>query len=343
MIISTEYITKKIEYYDNPAISQSFLKRLVRTPLELKKEANEDLFFEEKKYFIIGDGVDTLLTGSKEDFDKLFYISTLENKPSDTIKSIIQQVFSCIEGEIKSITEYSDIILQSCNEHNYLPNWKDQTRINKICEFYEYWNELVNSRGKTILSLDEYNKILDIVDSFKTNEFTKQYFIENSENIEVLNQLPIYFTYEGVKMKSLLDKVIINHLDKTIQPLDIKTTGDYTKYFLKSIKRNNYGIQAATYMIAIEDYAIKNNLLDYTILPFKFIVESTIVVGEPMVYTIPPLTLSAYTEGRKSEDCDTFNIIGLKQLIERYKWYEENSYDKDIDYIISKGEKEVNI
>ena len=47
------------DYYTNPAISQSQLKLLLGSDPSIFNTIQEpDLYFEEKKHFLIGDGVD---------------------------------------------------------------------------------------------------------------------------------------------------------------------------------------------------------------------------------------------------------------------------------------------
>ena len=126
------------DYYTNPAISQSQLKLLLGPDPSIFNTIQEpDLYFEEKKHFIIGNGVDIQLTRPIEEFNQKFHISNLQNKPSDTIKSIVNQVYDRVKEtypNIETIQNYNNAILDACNDHNYQPNWKTETRIAKIIE-----------------------------------------------------------------------------------------------------------------------------------------------------------------------------------------------------------------
>ena len=125
------------EYYTNPAISQSKLKLLLGPNPNIFNTIQEpELYFEEKKHFLIGDAVDIQLTRSMEEFNQKFHISNLQNKPSDTIKSIINQVYDHVREiygrEIQTIDRYADAILDACNDHNYQSRWIDNTRISVV-------------------------------------------------------------------------------------------------------------------------------------------------------------------------------------------------------------------
>ncbi len=236
------------DYYINPAISQSQLKLLLGPDPSLFNTVREpELYFEEKKHFIIGDAVDCQLTRPIEEFNNKFHVSTLENKPSDTMKSIINQVFDLVKEEVGELADKGVLrdhiskIVDCCNVHNYQPNWKTETRVAKVLEAHEYWEDLKAAEGKVVLSQEENTLISQIVMSIRTNPTTSKYF-ETNKDIEILDQLSIYFSYCGIDCKALLDRVIIDHKNKTIQPIDFKTMGDQTLYFPKSLRQRRYDI-----------------------------------------------------------------------------------------------------
>ena len=340
-------------YYEHPAISQSQLKLLLGPDPSIFNTIQEpDLYFEEKKHFLIGDGVDIQLTRPIEEFNQKFHISNLKNKPSDTIKSIVNQVYDHVKEvhgrEILTIDRYPNAILDACNDHTYQPNWKTETRIAKIVEAWEYWEDIKAAEGKVVLSQEENDLISQIVMSIRTNPTTSKYF-ETSKDIEILDQLAIYFTYNNVECKALLDRVIIDHKNKTIQPIDFKTMGDQTIYFPKSLRQRRYDIQAAFYTEALKSKKVYET---YKILPFKFIVESTVNPGNPLVFNCSSELLDIGKYGRLPyRFCDkpyisteyiTYmkfdEIKGFHQLIEDYKWYMENEFEKSRKIVEAQGE-----
>ena len=237
------------DYYTNPAISQSQLKLLLGPDPSIFNTIQEpDLYFEEKKHFLIGDGVDIQLTQSLEAFNEKFHVSNIQNKPSDTIKSIVNQVYDLVKEEVGPLADkgllrdHTSKIIDSCNDHNYQPNWKTETRVAKVGESWEYWEDLKAAEGKQVLSQEENDLISQIVMSIRTNSATSKYFEKSSSSIEILDQFSIYFTYEGIECKALLDRIIIDHKNMTIQPIDFKTMGDQTIYFPKSLRQRRYDI-----------------------------------------------------------------------------------------------------
>ena len=72
-------------YRESPSISQSGLKLLMSGVGVYNNSEPEDKYYSEKEHFIIGNGVDNMITMGKEVFQKEYYVSTLENKPSASI------------------------------------------------------------------------------------------------------------------------------------------------------------------------------------------------------------------------------------------------------------------
>ena len=355
------------DYYTNPAVSQSQLKLLLGPDPNIFNTVQEpDLYFEEKKHFIIGNGVDIQLTRSIEEFNQKFHVSNLQNKPSDTIKSIINQVFDLVKEEVGELadkgilSDHVSKIIDCCNDHNYQPNWKTETRVAKIVEAWEYWEDLKAAEGKTVLSQEENDLISQIVMSMRTNPTTSKYF-ETSKDVEILDQLAIYFTYKGIDCRALLDRVIVNHKNKIIQPIDFKTMGDQTIYFPKSLRQRRYDIQAAFYNEALKYFIERDDktLQDYKILPFKFIVDSTVNPGNPLVFTCnsgllrigqygAPKTAiygeirsPGYAHMSEYKSMSTPEIKGFHQLIEDYKWYLENGFETKREIVEAQGELEI--
>lgn len=366
------------EYYNSPALSQSQLKLLLGglSNFKANQENESKLYYEEKGHFIIGGAVDTILTGNEEDFKDKYYVSTLNRKPSDTVKSIINMVYDkVVENYMESINsfslspeytfeayiadngdslkEYREMLITSIELHNYQPIWKMETKVSKIIEESDtYFKDLIESYGKQILSFEEKELIDSIVNSLKTNPKTSNYFdriahkSQDNSNIDVYYQMPIYFKYEDLDCKALLDLVIVvNDIYKVPQiviPIDLKTMTGSTLGFDMSLRARRYDIQGVWYTIALKSMFTEANIEN-----FRFIVESTSNIGEPLVYKLsdtlmqigligrPSLKLidtdffKSNPEDRLSEIIVSSEIKGIQQLLDDYKWYQENGWDRE--------------
>lgn len=344
-------------YFNSPALGQSTLKTLL-SGLDAYKNISttpeKQLYYEEKGHFIIGSAVDCIITQGREVFNQLYITKDIE-KPTDAVVSIIKQAFDTatefLGNNIHNITEasFKEIVHNSINANSYYMNrakinWLDDNRVEEVLvkkEGKKYWDALYSSIGKQILSNSETNIIDSIVNNWQSNWRTKNYFVD-SKDIDMYYQLPIYFTYQGVDLKALPDMIIVNHTDKTIQIIDLKTMAGSTLGFWGSLKLRRYDIQAAMYKSAIINSFIADKKLDqFTVLPFRFIVESNTSPGNPQVYKLNEVTewiglsgvggaWSTDDDGNETQYCKP--IYGLIDCISRYLSYKEQipEFSEDI-------------
>ena len=354
------------KYFESDALSQSNLKKLlggIDSFINNQKEESE-LFYTEKGHFIIGSAVDTILTGVEGEFENKYHVSVLEKKPSDTEMSIINRAFQDIldsyseeqlkEQGIDELSKYPGSIQMAIEEHNYQPNWKTETKINKIVENGTlYFEDLKKALGKQMLSSNEMVLISSIVSSLKTNPRTSKYFdrdaLLRADKVTVYYQLPIYFTYKGVKCKALLDMLIVIRDEAgkvvSVQAFDLKTMNGNTLKFPSNLKSFRYDIQAAWYTEAIftKDSTLKIDGLTPEILrPFTFIVESNSQPGIPLLYEIDEELLltgkfgrpDLILQGKNENQVDVLEIlkqkvVGFDELINTYIYQSNNDWKEE--------------
>lgn len=177
------------------------------------------------------------------------------------------------------------------------------------------------------------------------NEFIKPYFSKSNEIIEILHQVDIYFEYMDEDCKALLDGIRIDHLEKTIEPFDLKTSKSVHD-FQTSYLQYGYYRQCAFYLIAIHSKKspVKKYIdQGYTILPFKFIVvENKLSSSHPaIIYETSRWDRKAGIEGGIANGK---YYKGINQLIEEYKFHRDNNYwDLTKDLLESKGIIKLNV
>lgn len=325
-------------YYKNDAISYSMLRNLSVNPAYFKKIQEEEQ--EDKEHFTIGSGVDILLTEPDKFWEKyaLEFQEVCEKAPTGQMKEYCENLLdlTILETDEPQRGAYNNVGFK-------------QTSFDKVLERFEkegkeYYNWLVNKRlynlsieNKQILTNSQYDLITKIVESLKTNRFTRKYF-ENTigTKIDKHLQLEIYWEYKGEKCKSKLDLVIVDHENKEIHPIDIKTTGNSVFSFDSSSLKWSYFLQASFYSSALYWLINKSNdeywnkLKGYTIKPFKFIVESSKYPGMPLVYECSDKFLKGGMDGFYHQNRW---YKGFVELIDEYLWYKSNNewtYPKSI-------------
>jgi hypothetical protein len=337
-------------YFASPAINQSTLKALEggfegfkATQAKWEKD-NEG---PEKEHFIIGGGVDLILTGDPKEFHNKYYCSDLEKKPSDVEVAMIQQVFNELESNNIEIdlplSGYSDMLAIAAVDQEWYGGKPGEKRLGTLMEKgAEYFEDLKKAIGKTVITATIKNKIDAIVMSLSTNSKTEKYFDRENQNLipemDFYYQMPIYFEYEGVNCKALLDLVVVTHNDKgetiKVEGIDLKTMAFSTLQFATTLRLRRYDIQSAWYLRALKSYF--GDQAEYS--RFKFIVESTTFTGQPLVYE---LTEEAEAYGEFGEPEGTFKALdservfiqnevkGYSQLMQDYIYYEDRDWLQD--------------
>lgn len=290
---------------------------------------------------IMGQLVETLLL-EPEEFDERFYMSGIMNAPTGLMLEFVEALYKLTKeatDENGNITKsFEDISREAYALSGF--KIKYEAVINKFVGsdaeiFYDEMRK-VRSKGLTVVVAADVNMAEKIVENLKTNDVTHEIVnIVNSSRYEVFHQLQIEeFEIEGLKMKAMLDKVVVDHQTKTIQAYDLKCVwaveNFYDEYYLY---RRAY-IQAYVYFEACKAFS-ETFEGEYTILPIRFIVCDSGNYYNPLIYTLNGEDLlDAYSgfshNGRK--------YPGVKKIISDLKWAIENDkWDIGKDNYYKKG------
>lgn len=187
----------------------------------------------------------------------------------------------------------------------------------------KYFNFLKESNGK--LSISKQN--LWLIEKAKTNltnnkksfDLLFNDFIHEKNGVEIFNEYPIEFEYEGIKCKAKIDKLFIDHKNKKIVLVDLKTTGKPISKFKESVQFYEYNRQLAWYKLAINT----KFKLDYEFEIFIIAIAMDTSCDEVIVYKIPNKLIAS------GED-------SYKKLINLYKEHLKYGFDFPIEYYQSK-------
>jgi hypothetical protein len=316
------------DYFAYPAVNNSLLNML-SNPIWIKwKEENRLTEDGEKRAYKIGSAVDCLLTDPNS-FESTYYISEL-SRPNGLMGVFIDKLQAGL-----TVTSDLEEYRSAYNKAGYKS--KIETIVKNLWEKPEcvdYYQAKGKSNGKIILAKDDYDEVKWAVNNISKNKETAYYFTDKydeGKNIERIFQKAIYFDYkEGsqvIPCKGLLDLILIDHNQKTIQPCDLKTTGSIVYEFEKSFYEYSYFRQCAFYHIAIQWWLQKeasDTIKNYKVLPFKFIVTPKSDNGYPaIIYEVSEETLNkgldgAYYNGKF--------YPGLIKLLSDYAWHKEMNF-----------------
>jgi hypothetical protein len=296
------------EYRDDDAISPSDVKVFGRDIAAFYKYKILKQPIEERvsSALIIGDIADMILT-QPNDIDKLYYILT-DWKATEKVKDIVDLVYKkrtefiqkskndatslgpnhpttqIPEDDMEYLTlddnDLADILMDAITEIGYYSNtWTMQKRIQTIIDKGSaYYEQLQETRGRTIVDMKTYTKALQSVERARQDEKMQPYIraIEGTEvppNVIIKKQVAVYGIWEGIRIKGLLDTLWADMEKRTVQLIEIKTA-KYLQMFLKSAKLRRYDIQIDLYSYILEQILASpaSPYYGFTLLPPVFMV-----------------------------------------------------------------------
>ena len=276
------------EYRADPALSYSTLARYEREGFN-----NLDKLFDkiETPSLTFGSAVDSLITGGQEEFAERFIVAEFPSTPDSIIK-IVKSLFNQYGDSYRSlITIPDDAIIKETEYQSYQMNWKPETRAKVIKEKgADYYNLLFIAGSRTILDTQTYQDVCNAVRALKESKSTQFYFAEDNPfepDIERFYQLKFKGEFNGVKYRNMADLIIVNHKEKWVKPVDLKTSSHTEWDFYKSFVDWRYDIQARLYWAIIRQNMDKDEYFkDFELLDYDFIVVNrrTLV---PLVWTCP--------------------------------------------------------
>lgn len=336
-----------IDYQTISALNQSTLKQILISPQAYVKAKERQLskVQSSEQHFIFGSVVDMILTESKEDFDKKYAVIPDDTGVSEVVAKIIKGIYDDVSYlvEEKTLEDYKSEILEYCKYEQYQPRWKDETRVNKIIEQgAKYFDILKESGTRSIITETEYAKAINCVMALRTDKYTSKYCQKKSNNpdIEIIDKHVIVFDYQGLEFKGELDRVIVNHKDKTITPIDFKTTSKSVLNFEKSFWHFRYDFQAAVYTLGLsldKSEKFEKYYKDgYSFKPMLYIVVETFLNNPPMVFEISKTAINTGLYGNVDKvPRIKENLEGFQQAIKRFKYATENdAWDYPMEYDI---------
>lgn len=320
----TENIKK---YREVDALSYSKLSKLSTNPKNLiaeEKEQTASLSF--------GSLVDCIMF-TPEDFDSTFYQTSVK-KPGGEMQKWLDAYMNYELPADYTLQDTEEIIAKARFISGYNKSLKPETALGKFhAECDDFLVEMGKAGDRIIITDDDFQRAISMQSKLLNNDYTTKYFTD--DEMDIKNQYEVYFKLDDVPFKALLDGVIFDHKNKTIRPYDLKTTSESLQAFEGEFIKWKYYLQAAVYRSGLSI-----QFPDYKVLPFEFIVIND--WEEPMIWRVDDTLHSTamlggiLRNGRK--------LKGVYQLIEEYKWHEENKkYDYPASFYINGGFRNIDI
>jgi hypothetical protein len=280
---------------------------------------------------IMGRIVETLLL-EPDEFDGRFYMSSIITTPTglmlEFVESLYKYSIECLDEEGKLTRSFEDISKEAYNDAGYKIAYEAVIKKFVGSDAEIYFREICQIRPKnlTVITAQDVTFAERIVESLQNNFVTKEIVNKiDSDKWTILNQLQIEgYEVDGMIFKSMIDKLIINHDEKTIDIYDLKCTWsvenfleDYYLYRRSYIQAYLY-FKACCFLVENEEspyygYCVKN--------PTFMVCDSTNYMN-PLLYTLSESDMEKAYNGfeRKGR-----SYPGVKDIIQDLTWALENN------------------
>lgn len=242
---------------------------------------------------VMGSAIDVLLT-RPEEFDDTFIVYKGKT-PTGQLLSFCYALFNIHDPEKELADYYQDAYNQVGFKRDTLVKV-----IERFQPFRSFFDFLVDSKDKAVLSLEQSAKAHIIVQELKENEYTRGIVNARSRaNVDVYNQLELtsvhFYKNQVIPVKGALDKVIVNHEKKIIIPVDFKSSFNAQNFEYSYVKWRYYR-QGSFYTHLLEKFMEEKGIQDYEVKKFTFVVCST-TRGKHFTYQMSQTDIDAAREG----------------------------------------------
>lgn len=269
------WLVPESTYRADPALSYSTLARYEREGFNNLSKLFDRI---ESPSLTFGQCVDTLITGSEEEFNQNFLVAELTNPISDTQIIITKKLFEVWKNDYSSITDIpDDKVLITISDIPWNNHWKPETRVKNIKkDCNAYYKLLYIAEGRTIISSYMYQDVLNTVDKLKSAYSTRFYFEADNafdDNIQRFYQLKFKTNLNGINYRCMADELITFHDKKLVVPIDLKTSSKPEWDFYKSFIDWRYDIQSCLYWLIIRKVMDEDSYFkDFKLANYRFIV-----------------------------------------------------------------------
>lgn len=240
-------------------------------------------------------------------FDDKFYMSSCTSTPTGLMLDFVEALYK----HTRDATDENGVVKTPMNElleAAYRDSGfkiKYEAVITKFVgsDAEIYYNEIrtVRSKNLTVINTTEVSIAEKIVEQLRINTTTAPIVnLTSSSRYEVIDQMQVEgYTVDGHKFKSMIDKVVIDHKEKTIQPYDLKCTWSVENFYEEYYLYRRAYIQAYLYYHAMlhlvrdEDSPYYGYQVEY----LKFIVCDSTNYYQPLIYTLDLFDMNDAYEG----------------------------------------------
>jgi hypothetical protein len=229
-------------------------------------------------------------------FDEKFYMSSCASTPTglmlDFVEALYRHTRDATDKDGKVTVPMQELLEAAYKDSGF--KIKYEAVISKFIgsDAEIYYNEIrrVRTLNLTVVNTMEISIAEKIVEQLRINSTTAPIVnLTNSSRYQIFDQMQVEgYTIDGRKFKSMLDKVVIDHKEKIIQPYDLKCTWSVENFYEEYYLYRRAYIQAYLYFYAMLHIANDpdSEYYGYRVEYLKFIVCDSTNYYQPLIYTL---------------------------------------------------------
>ena len=317
------------EYHDRPSWSYSVIAKYARNGFDAISTLHDKVAQTPSMAF--GSLLDSILTKGKKTLDEYavvdFNVPDAEKKVLDALRAVPSAPAKFEDIKMDDFLIVSDSV-------SYQMRLKPETRYSKVSAFSNYYDTMMS--GKKVVSTADWNDAVEMAKIFRSDPYLKTLFgTVNTGDIEYIYQAQFEASWviegEIVTTKIMPDLMVVNHKDKTIRLVDLKTSSVPAYNFSENFLKYRYDIQGELYSDVVKKIIYADPYYsDFTVLPYLFtdISRSDMV---PVTYEIDLSNGFSFSKGDK-----VYQYKDWKQCLAEILVYEANEA-KVPNYITTEG------
>lgn len=274
---------------------------------------------------VMGKLVETLLM-EPHLFDCKFHMSACATTPTGMMLDFVEALYTATRNatdDYGNVTRsFEDMSREAYEKAGY--KIKYEQVISKFIgsDAEIYYNEIRQIRAKnlTVVTADDVAKAEQIVDELRNNPVTRDIVnLQESHRYMVRNQMQVEgYEVDGHMLKSMLDKVIIDHRTKTVRIYDLKCVWSVENFYEEYYLFRRAYIQGYVYYRAMEHFVkTSDQLKGYKVELPRFLVCDSTNYFNPLIYE---MTRKDIDDAYNGFDYKGRTYPGVKQIIKDLAW-----------------------
>jgi hypothetical protein len=317
----------------------SSLEKINISPRYFKDYIDGKIEEETKDYFELGTALHMYLL-ERDKFRQTYVFLDFTKPKGEKQKQFCEELLKLKTNDNKLVD-----IAESAYKTVYVVSGKSDQKIREsalqtLKTLDNYLNyRLAEKEKKSILNFSTFKYIKEAAKQVEKHQLGNKLIFKN-DNLEWFNEQQIYWEYPNIEINreklvisSTLDRFTIDHENKVIQLIDVKTTSSLSG-FQEKFLTFKYHRQLAAYWHALMYYITHNinkkELLDYKFETYIVAVQSMSKFGAPVPIEcrVFPISEQTLNEGWQS----------LEKIMNKIAWHIVNDkWDYTKDYYENKG------